>query len=166
MTSPWNKAEANAHTQTGPVVPLTRCRGMTLIEVILVVSLLLLIASASVARIESWVHTRLIEQSRCLVVSELRSARLLAVESVSPTCLQYTPGTANYVVSTLRGPSPRQGALRDGVIFSPVLDTYPSSQHHEVWFLPDGTCQQSLIRIEDRAGATKAIHIRRHTGGE
>lgn len=166
MTSSCNNTLAHPPLKIEHMGARSHKPGMTLIEIILVISILVVIGSVCIARLEAWGHVRALEQSCRILSSELNAARVLAVEKSAPVIMRYASGARTYVLLTPSHTWSKKKELPDGVTFSQRNASSAGSGENEIWFLPDGTCQQSLIRVVNETGDERDIMIHRHTGEE
>lgn len=156
------------------VAPAARRSGFSILELLVVLTLMAILAAISVPALRRWQATLPLEQSAAAIQQLIARVRLDALRSGRPALVTlessgilFTPtvsSTNNREVLPLR--------LPDGIRCEPLAENVRqpsrvlrSDGRVELVFHPDGTATPASLILRDQAGRSLGLIIRRLNGG-
>jgi len=144
-------------------------KGITLIELIIVLVIICIGAALMVPNIGGWMHHYRLRSAARDVVSVMRAAQMKAVSSNSRYGVAFDPGTQQFQLHRTTGGMPPDGPLNDlptGVTFNSVsFPVDPTLNKPFVGFLPDSTASDDgTITLINNKNTQKSIQVSKSTG--
>jgi prepilin-type N-terminal cleavage/methylation domain-containing protein len=168
-------------------------RGLTLLEVLLTLGVLVIVASFAWPVLERMAESERLSKAADQVRARWAGARASAIDSGEMLVFRYTPGAERYRVERLSADGeapppclarlPREQALPDGIRFGeeqggpgqppggfdePDADVDSLFSGDEwsqpILFCPDGTCSNAQIQLRNERGWSVRVALRGMTG--
>ncbi len=139
-------------------------RGFSVIELLLVLSILVLIAALTLPAVERWQGERPIREASDQLLDQLRLARLQAIDQGQPVAFRYRLGSSEFSIESGQPPLLIEDQLPETVQFGPVK-SQSADWSDPLWFHANGTSQDAALELVDDEGRTQHLVVRRLTGG-
>ena len=139
-------------------------RGFSVIELLLVLSILVLIAALTIPAVERWQGERPIREASDQLLDQLRLARLQAIDQGQPVAFRYRLGSSEFSIKSGEPPRLVEDHLPETVQFGPAK-SQTAEWSDPLWFHANGTSQDADLELVDDEGRTQHLVVRRLTGG-